>query len=380
MRTITAPWARIGLVALLCICTAASAAESSAEIKLDENHSLITPIQYKNLTVWQVAAQTVEKLDNVVPLQKAQEDKNIDIHEIAGGAEVNRLVIENKGKVAVLVLAGTIVKGGKQDRQIGQDFVLNPGQTVNVDSFCVEHGRWTENRQTADTQQRQEEPVQQGRPTSAPNAANVAPASVATGGKFEAQTSMASSSVRANGQYKADQGAVWSKVAEENKANAVAPASGTFMASKEKLATDEDRKAIVALLKAKCEAPAGRNVVGLAYAVNGEIVNIRYFLAPNLYAGFAPAMIETIADDTVTRNAALGEEKVKAYAQQPKALSGEEFKTFMYAERSKKETRDTPAANCNGYYENKAAYSSETTGKEGALKDKVISADYTSKK
>ena len=62
-----------------------------------------------------------------------------------------RLVIENKGSVAILVCAGTIVKGGKQDRQIGQDFVVQAETTVNVESFCVEQGRWNAVREGKQT-------------------------------------------------------------------------------------------------------------------------------------------------------------------------------------------------------------------------------------
>src|SRR5439155_384601 len=64
----------------------------------------------------------------------------------APAARVNPLVIENPGKLPLLVLAGTVVRGGKQDRQIGADFVIEAGKTVPVDAFCVEHGRWDATR------------------------------------------------------------------------------------------------------------------------------------------------------------------------------------------------------------------------------------------
>ena len=45
---------------------------------------------------------------------------------------MNTLVIENKGDVPIYVLAGTVVKGGKQDRQIGQDFIIEGKKTVKA--------------------------------------------------------------------------------------------------------------------------------------------------------------------------------------------------------------------------------------------------------
>ena len=55
-------------------------------------------------------------------------------------------MIQNKGKLPILVLAGTIVKGGKQDRQIGEDFVVPRDKQVDVSAFCVEQGRWNGTR------------------------------------------------------------------------------------------------------------------------------------------------------------------------------------------------------------------------------------------
>ena len=107
-----------------------------------------------------------------------------------GSAQVGKLAIQNKGQVPVYVLAGTIVKGGKQDRQIGQDFIIGAEETVPIDAFCVEHGRWNGTRDGK-----------------------------STGGKFEAVKQLAHRDVRVAGQYKKDQSEVWSKVSKVNEAN-----------------------------------------------------------------------------------------------------------------------------------------------------------------
>src|SRR5262249_51311246 len=60
-----------------------------------------------------------------------------------GGAEVNRLVLINNSKRPVLLLAGEIVTGGKQDRVIGKDRIVPPeSDPVDLSVFCVEPGRW----------------------------------------------------------------------------------------------------------------------------------------------------------------------------------------------------------------------------------------------
>ena len=61
-----------------------------------------------------------------------------------GGAQVNQLVLVNRSKKPLLLLAGEIVSGGKQDRIIAKDRIVPPGaEPLPLDVFCVEHGRWT---------------------------------------------------------------------------------------------------------------------------------------------------------------------------------------------------------------------------------------------
>jgi hypothetical protein len=62
----------------------------------------------------------------------------------SSGAQVNQLVLVNRGKKPLLLLAGEVVSGGKQDRIIGKDRIIPIGaQPLPLDVFCVEHSRWT---------------------------------------------------------------------------------------------------------------------------------------------------------------------------------------------------------------------------------------------
>jgi hypothetical protein len=63
---------------------------------------------------------------------------------ISGGAQVNQLVLINRGKKPLLLLAGEVVSGGKQDRIIAKDRIVPIGaKPLPLDVFCVEHSRWT---------------------------------------------------------------------------------------------------------------------------------------------------------------------------------------------------------------------------------------------
>jgi hypothetical protein len=59
------------------------------------------------------------------------------------GAEVNRLVLLNNSDRPLLLLAGEVVTGGKQDRVIGVDRIVPPKSgPIDLSVFCVEPGRW----------------------------------------------------------------------------------------------------------------------------------------------------------------------------------------------------------------------------------------------
>lgn len=63
-------------------------------------------------------------------------------------AAVNQLVLINRSKRPLLLLAGELVSGGKQDRIIGKDRIVPVGsEPLPLDVFCVEHGRWSSGSQ-----------------------------------------------------------------------------------------------------------------------------------------------------------------------------------------------------------------------------------------
>src|SRR5947209_12996518 len=58
-------------------------------------------------------------------------------------AQVNSLVLVNNSKRPLLLLAGEIVTGGKQDRIIGKDrLVPAESDPIDLGDFCVEPGPW----------------------------------------------------------------------------------------------------------------------------------------------------------------------------------------------------------------------------------------------
>ena len=77
-------------------------------------------------------------------LARTRDGRPIPAPQNTSGASVNQLVLINRSKRPLLLLAGELVSGGKQDRVIGKDRIVPIGAPpLPLDVFCVEHGRWT---------------------------------------------------------------------------------------------------------------------------------------------------------------------------------------------------------------------------------------------
>src|SRR5258708_23053794 len=127
------------------------------------------PVRYENLTIFPVlsgeAARTAGfvTLDEVLSsgeaiiseqgsegLRRARDGRPLPTPDYQNGASVNSLVLINRGKRPLLLLAGELVSGGKQDRIIAKDRIVGPRERpVPLDVFCVEHGRWSSGTQFA---------------------------------------------------------------------------------------------------------------------------------------------------------------------------------------------------------------------------------------
>jgi hypothetical protein len=96
---------------------------------------------HKNLSVYLIHNKAQVKKAEYIPLEEALEKGIVRVNETG---DVNRLTAENLSpQYHVFIQSGDIVKGGKQDRTIGQDVVLAPKSgKVPLNAFCVEQGRW----------------------------------------------------------------------------------------------------------------------------------------------------------------------------------------------------------------------------------------------
>jgi hypothetical protein len=272
--------------------------------------------------------QQIEQIEITQMDSQIVEEGALEILQSGGGATVNQVVIENKSQLPLLICAGTVIKGGNQDRQIAQDFLVKGGTTVPVDAFCIEHGRWTGARE-----------------------------GVITRGTFKSVGTLAFKPVRASAQYDGDQSAVWHNVALGNAAASKAPATGTFLATIEE--TDEERVALRERLAQavrehfEAQRALGRAAVGVAYAIDGKPVSVRVFAHPRLLKDHLETYLKTMAMEADLAQRAAGdnaEEKKPAAA----ATAADILAMVRKINEAEEEVIRTAALNENGLRRNAA--------------------------
>ena len=85
-------------------------------------------------------------MPSIATLDEAQANGTLLITE-RGSATVPELVVDNRGKSHVLMLAGEILIGGQQNRVLREDILLPPlSGPRSISVYCVEQGRWSGTR------------------------------------------------------------------------------------------------------------------------------------------------------------------------------------------------------------------------------------------
>ncbi|HLY42692.1 MAG TPA: DUF6569 family protein [Terracidiphilus sp.] len=259
----------------------------------NENFKVLAPIVHGNLAIFPVVAARNFDTSEFITLDEGVHSGQVTVTEAGEerglvrpgqaisprpSAQVNNLVLYNNSSRPLLLLAGEIVTGGKQDRVIGSDRIV-PANTGPIDLgvFCVEPGRW-----------------------------------VGASSKFGSMgAQMAQPSVRTPAMAERDQLQVWANVRESNariannlSAPEAAAMAGTTSYAKvfqsapvEKIVAGygglESEQSILRELRAK-------NATGVVVAVNGQIVWADVFASTDLLAKYWPKLMRSYVAEAMT--------------------------------------------------------------------------------
>ena len=292
----------------------------AGEVAPPPGYKVLEPIRHGNLTVFPVVAGKSYPTGEFMTLDEGLRSGDVVVTEAGNvqglirrhstpavrsdGAQVNRLVLVNNSKRPLLLLAGEIVTGGKQDRVIGKDRIV-PAESdpVDLSVFCVEPGRWIAASEHFGASEAMYGAAVGGRSQNAP-----APMAM-----------MAQPSVRAKAMADKDQNEVWAEVRKQQQAVSVevaaaAPAVATevgrtssyarVMENEEvKKQVDSVAKPIEQNYQSLIRQLRDRNAVGVVVAVNGRIIWADVFASTDLLEKYWPKLVRSYASEAVVTRA-----------------------------------------------------------------------------
>jgi hypothetical protein len=233
-------------------------------------YKILGPFVHANLSVFLIQKPGAPKgEENYLTLEEGLKSGAVKVTEKADGQQVNKLEVENVGDRPVYLQAGDTVKGGQQDRTIGVDFILKPksGKTT-VDAFCVEPGRWASRTEGG----------------------------VATGGRFAYSSApVATKEQKLAIKGSQSQAQVWEAGRTANSglarnARTLSTQDSYVLAAEDpkvKERTEEYVKALVGAVEAKEE------LVGMAFAVNGEANTAEIYATTSLFLKLWPKLLRS---------------------------------------------------------------------------------------
>jgi hypothetical protein len=268
---------------------------------------LLEPITYENLTIFPVVAASGYDTGSYLTLEEGLSRGEVIVREQGaetmvrdrdgvrpavqnyGGPSVNQLVLVNRSKQPLLLLAGELVSGGKQDRIIAKDRIVAPGSDpLPLNVFCVEHGRWS------------------------------------AGSQFTAANTIVHPSVREQAAVKQKQTDVWASVTAGSMA-AAAPSAPPARVSAESLSqaveVEAPTQSYAKIYGSRQVAPSvdalvnevqrrfrketsglkGERVVGVVVAYGGEVAWSDIFASSELFESYWNKLLRSYAVEAVAR-------------------------------------------------------------------------------
>ncbi len=265
-------------IATSAICFAGPAvagqASSSQKERLNEEYLLSGPYAFRNLAVFLVHGGGNAGYKRFVALSEALEKGWVTIDETG---EVNQLTAQNHSDdTYVFIQSGDMLKGGRQDRTVGQDMILPPkSKKTALDAFCIEQGRWhRRGKEHAKT--------------------------FASSGKR-----LSSKELKLAAKKARSQGEVWKAVADEQarlsskigKSVQSGVSATSLQLSLEDKAMEKKRSAYLQALLPVAQRET--EAVGFAYAVNGRFTTADIYGTPELFQKLWPKLIEAAANEAI---------------------------------------------------------------------------------
>ena len=280
---------------------------------------LESPVSFQNLTVFPVVADQTANVRRFITLDEGLRTGGVTIAEIGArgrvrrlargeepsdDAEVNQLLLTNRSGKTLVLIAGEIVVGGKQDRIVGHDcLIASTGRPVRLDVFCVEPGRWDEGSTFGQSLPIPSADVARGRGGAGGRGDSTGSAPAQLGGLTESVTLFASNSriaptnVREKAQAVKDQDSVWAEVAKSENATSTSSSTGNLNAVFENV---EVKTGIESYDEAFAGKLSEKRIVGVVVAIAGKIRAADVFASPVLFRAYWPKLLKSYSLEAIS--------------------------------------------------------------------------------
>lgn len=271
----------LAIVMAACVVVALSFLVAADEARYGDSR-VTGPFSHENLDVFFIRGSDLVDNENLLTLNEALKQDKIVVHETGN---VQELIIDNTCDSWIFIHAGDIVKGGKQDRVIRVDIIIKPyAKRIYIPAFCVEHGRWS---------QRGGEKAY----------------------KFESSDNIISSKdLKIAAKVKGSQQEVWSEVEVlQDRLGGVAREQVVDPRSESSLQLTLENENVKELTQEYVDAiknaMGGDDIIGFAFAINGEINSADIYRSHELFMKMWPKLAEACAVEAVAARHETGDFK-----------------------------------------------------------------------
>lgn len=197
------------------------------------------------------------------------------------GGTVNTLLAHNNSQDTIFIMAGEVVKGGKQDRVISQDIVLAPDEKVNLSAFCVEKSRWA---------------TQDGNK-----------------GEFKEYYNVTNMDIRKTVVTENNQSEVWRKVDEQTRKNGASSSTGTYANLENSAEYQEKLAKYMKVFKTAFKNDP--NVIGVIAVTGDKVMGCDMFATHDLFISTFENLLHSYIGEAITNGSkvTLGNEEVYNY-------------------------------------------------------------------
>ena len=222
---------------------------------------------YKNLALYPLLSTYSSGLEYLL-LDEALSENLMEVVELDSDGSVPELKVVNKSPKMILILDGEELVGAKQNRIVNTTILVQGNATIVIPVSCVEHGRWSYDSPAFHSQER-----------------------MMSSHLRAMKTEQVNYSIKASGEFRADQSAIWDGIAEKaDRMEAPSPTGAMAAIYDKEMPSIEEYVKHFSLIDSQ---------VGAIFMINGKVVGLDAFGKPGTFSKIFKKLLESYTLDAI---------------------------------------------------------------------------------